>query len=57
VVIFPVNWEQSVCMATLPRAELVNEQFKTSFCPRRSLLHVLLEMEQNGVEFILIFTI
>uniref|UniRef100_A0A8C0BU79 Cohesin subunit SA n=1 Tax=Buteo japonicus TaxID=224669 RepID=A0A8C0BU79_9AVES len=35
-------------MATLPRVELVNEQFKTSFCPRRSLLHVLLEMEQNG---------
>lgn len=39
------------------RAELVNEWFKTSFCPRRSLLHVLLEMEQNGMEFILIFII
>lgn len=39
------------------RAELVNERFKASFCPRRSLLHILLELEQNGVEFILIFII
>lgn len=44
-------------MATLPRTEFGNEQFKVSFCPRKTLLYVLLEMECNGMEFILIFII
>lgn len=55
VVIFPVNREQSIC--EWQHCLEQNEQFKISFCPRKSLLHVLLEMEQNSVVFILIFII